>query len=154
MSEGRALQTKCSGTCDAGAAEHLSWSSARRVCFSSLNCEIKKVLITCASLLFAGSSGVSWEEWWTYDGISGEWNGKSCPTALMQFCDCLLPGQVRCLYLFLSFCLDPRSVRLTAEFNFVLLESFGLLNEITLRPDPGSWIFTRERDLTKCFSCA
>lgn len=21
---------------------------------------------------FAGSSGVSWEEWWTYDGISGK----------------------------------------------------------------------------------
>ena len=24
--------------------------------------------------LFAVSTGVSWEEWWTYDGISGELN--------------------------------------------------------------------------------
>ena len=32
------------------------------------------LIIIVIILIFTGSSSVSWEEWWTYDGISGNYN--------------------------------------------------------------------------------
>lgn len=43
-------------------------------------------LLTMAmAFLFLGSASASWEEWWTYDGISGEWLSRLC-TPLQRDC--------------------------------------------------------------------